>query len=303
MVEEHGVTTVISAGPLTSLHDFQAAYPSSFGKIERLWAMAGNIDVLGNVYSIPLNVVAEYNVMADPVAARAILASSSIPEIRLVPLDATNAVPMTRNYFGDLQAIPSPEGTFIFHLQVRTRDTWFSGPSGFFGEELNGTQTPASIRNGYFLWDPLATVLATDPTLTDWTFEYFDVAISSPIDLDNDGALLRRPRQDGPGLYWANHLTPENASAVRTKISDALDRDCITGDQPLSLYNAIRVYETLYPANGRIENNVFVPDSCDFDDDCPPGYACMVLSRAMRRNLRFGLYAHDGHPDSTCISL
>lgn len=294
---DDGVTTVITTGPLTSLHDFQTADPESFAKIERLWAMAGNIDVLGNVYTLPLNNIAEYNVMADPVAAQAIL-TSSIPDIRLVPLDATNAVPMTRDYFTDLEAISSPEGTFISHLQVRTRDTWFSGPSGFFGEELNGTQTPESIADGYFLWDPLAAVLATDSGLTEWSFESIDVAVSTPIDLDNDGALFRTTSEDDGGLSWANVLTSANASIVRTKIFDALDRDCITGDQPLSLSNAIQVYEALYPEHGRIENNVFIPDHCDNDDDCPPGYACILLSPT-RRNLRFGFY--DGHP--TCISL
>ena len=78
-----GVTTVLTIGSMTSLAKFQQEYPASFAKIDTLYAMFGAVDVDGNVFHSNPIWKAEFNAIADPHAAKAVL-SSSIPNIILV---------------------------------------------------------------------------------------------------------------------------------------------------------------------------------------------------------------------------
>jgi len=114
-----------------------------------IYVMSGAVHVPGNVgASAPIdNLVAEWNTYVDPRAAN-IVFESGVP-ITLVPLDATNQVKITDDFYRHLQAGHlTPEATWIFDLFTRER--------GYFQ------------ANDYF-WDQLAAAVLTDESLV--TFE------------------------------------------------------------------------------------------------------------------------------------
>ena len=67
---------------------------------------------------------AEFNAIADPHSAKAVL-SSAIPNIILVPLDATEEVPMSPEYMATLATLESHEGRFTSELTHRVRNDWW----------------------------------------------------------------------------------------------------------------------------------------------------------------------------------
>ncbi|MBN2114863.1 MAG: nucleoside hydrolase [Acidimicrobiia bacterium] len=80
---------VFTDGPLTNLAVALRLDPALAGNIAMTFVMGGAVDVSGNAVRNP---DAEYNIWVDPLAAAEVLASG-LP-ITLVPLDATNQVPM-----------------------------------------------------------------------------------------------------------------------------------------------------------------------------------------------------------------
>lgn len=291
---DEGVTFVITNGPYTSLLDFRETYPESFAQIETVYSMAGNVDVLGNVYTLVGNDVTEFNIAADSLAAYEIIANSSIPEIRLTTLDGTNFVPVSREMLDEMATINNLETEFLLDLTEKARDNWFAGPDGFFGELEDGSTTPQSIADGYFLWDPLASVLAVRPELSNWAKEKLTVVTSTPVNLDTDGQFVRS--DDGYEVYWTTNLTEVNAEAVRDEIVAVLNKTCIS-EQPIALASMATVYDKLAFEFGYIEGTTWLPHSCDSDlstveeadatyKTCPSGYSCG--SSTMRRRLRFG---------------
>lgn len=306
-IDESGVTTVITNGPYTTLHAFKEAYPESFGKIQVLYSMMGNVDVLGNVYTLVANDVSEFNAAADSFALWSIVVNSSIPEVRLVTLDGTNFVPVTRDWLDELATIDNFESAFILDLTEKARDNWFAGPDGFFGENPDGTVTEQTIADGYFLWDPLAAVLLAMPDLAFWSFEKLSVVTSVPVDLNTDGQLVRS--ENGTAVYFTANLTEANAEAVRDDIIDVLNKTCIY-NQALPLADMHEVYEMLALEYGRVEGTVWIPNTCDSDltmvmaseatsTTCPSGYTCQPKSAA-RRRLRF---AYTGADEYECVKM
>jgi len=231
--------------------------------------------------------------MADTTAAKEII-TSAIPNKFLTSLDGTNFVSMTHELFDAFAAIPNPEAEFLTDLTTHARDNWFSGVSGFFGELADGTSTPATIADGYYLWDPLCAVLSVMPQLAVWQTSTLSVTTSVPVDMNNDGNLVRDPT--GGQVKWTVSLTPENAEAARTAISDVLKKDCISG-QPLSLTVMADAFARISADFGTVVGSVFVPHVCDGSAQetlgsaaataytCPVGYHCDMGNR---RKLRFG---------------
>lgn len=80
--------TVLELAPMTNLAAAMRAHPDL--DVERVVAMGGAVDVPGNAPGEPR---AETNAWIDPAAARVVLRSGA--PITLVPLDATNQVPVT----------------------------------------------------------------------------------------------------------------------------------------------------------------------------------------------------------------
>jgi pyrimidine-specific ribonucleoside hydrolase len=131
--------TLLTLGPLTNVAHALELDDDLGGNVDRLVAMAGAFDVPGNTDG-----PAEWNVYADPLAARTV-ARSGLP-LTFVPLDATNAVPLDAPF---LRAVASAPQTDVV---VVTRDLLFGVRDLVAGGE-------------YYLWDPLAAVLSVHPEL------------------------------------------------------------------------------------------------------------------------------------------
>jgi len=141
--------TIIALGPLTNLAEALQAAPEIKENVEMVYIMGGAVDVPGNVGSSHAgidNSAADWNIYVDPRAAAIVLQSGA--PITLVPLDATNHVPVTANFIERLKkARETPEATFVFEVlsQTQYRDFVQAG--------------------GYYLWDPLAAAILTDNSL------------------------------------------------------------------------------------------------------------------------------------------
>jgi len=151
-----GEIVVIALGPLTNLAEAFQADPTLAGQIKQLVIMGGALDVPGNVANENegiSNQYAEWNFLADPVAADIVLASGA--PILLVPLDATNDVPFTRSFYQRLQRHhPARPAVFTYNLMYLNQ-WWLDG--------------------GMFWWDTLAAAAALDESLLTLREERVDV--------------------------------------------------------------------------------------------------------------------------------
>ena len=139
--------TILAIGGGTNLGALLHAHPEVAPKIERVVMMGGAIHVPGNVAAVNpdySNQVAEWNFFIDPLGGH-YLVSSGVP-ITLVPLDASNDVPMDLAFYDQLQQRHrTPQAAFIY--QALTADLAF-------------------VQSGeFFFWDPLAAVTLTTPSV------------------------------------------------------------------------------------------------------------------------------------------
>jgi len=142
---------IIAVGALTNIASVIKTQPKLKKKIKRITSMGGAVDVPGNLRVHGFtdqqpNTKAEWNFYIDPVAAQIVI-RSGIP-IHLVPLDATNKVPLTASFVARINSLPvSPIQSFVARA---------------FDRVLNSTS------NGeYYHWDPLAAVVAENPSFCD----------------------------------------------------------------------------------------------------------------------------------------
>ncbi len=148
--------TILTLGPLTNLAEAFESSPAIIGNIEQIYVMGGAVNVPGNVSDSGSNenMVAEYNIYIDPYAANVVFASGA--PVTLVPLDATNYVPVTRDLYLQLQASQlTPEARFIFAVIDGRQELYLSG--------------------GYYLWDTLTAGILTQNDLA--TFEQLPICV------------------------------------------------------------------------------------------------------------------------------
>ena len=141
-----GALRVVMLGPATNLADAIAAEPAVASMTHDVTAMGGAITAPGNVRGAGVadqNATAEWNVFADPSAWQAVL-SSGIP-LTVVPLDATDHVPVTRGLYLALGVNRStPAARLVFDLLDRNPETFGPGES---------------------FWDSLTSMVAFEPSL------------------------------------------------------------------------------------------------------------------------------------------
>jgi inosine-uridine nucleoside N-ribohydrolase len=140
--------TIVALGPWTNLAAAFAADPSLAPKVAGIHAMAGAIDVPGNV-ELGATTAAdgvEWNVGADPGPFAAVMALD-IP-VTLVPLDATNVIPVPADIVAQLEPDHTAAGADIMY-ELYARNPYLSTP-------------------GNFLWDPLAALTLTTSELATW---------------------------------------------------------------------------------------------------------------------------------------
>lgn len=134
--------TIIALGPMTNLAEAFQANPTLAEHVDRIVAMGGAVDVTGNVDLGSGLIAAEWNVYADPTAMDIVL-RAGVP-ITLVPLDATNDVPVNADFLARLEADHAAAPADIAY-------------------ELLSRGALTAIDS---FWDPLAAVVAVDEQVT-----------------------------------------------------------------------------------------------------------------------------------------
>jgi inosine-uridine nucleoside N-ribohydrolase len=182
--------TVLAIGPLTNIAQAFNNTPSLVDNIETIYIMGGAVDVPGSSVS-ETNTAAEWNIYCDPLAARTVF-ESGVP-ITLIPLDATNDVPVTMDFVHQLEADQhTPEAEFIYTVLSNSADFIQSG--------------------GYYFWDPLAAGIMANPGLA--TLTQRDVTV-----IDMPGAEYGRTKPVGNGSRIQVATKPDGAAFIQYFLS------------------------------------------------------------------------------------
>jgi pyrimidine-specific ribonucleoside hydrolase len=139
-----GRVEIIALGPLTNLGELLLREPALPGQIAFVTIMGGAVRVPGNVGrgGGVGDGPAEWNLHVDPYATRLVLGLGRA--VLLIPLDATNHVPMTTTFLERIAADHStPAADFVY-------------------QTLEARRTDVEAGRLYF-WDPLAAVALTNP--------------------------------------------------------------------------------------------------------------------------------------------
>jgi inosine-uridine nucleoside N-ribohydrolase len=131
---------LLTLGPLTNVGEALQHSPELADNLEMIYILAGAVDVPGNIIK---NDVADWNAWVDPHAANLVFEAGA--PITLVPLDATNLVPVT-----------------VFHYEA-LRDNHFTPEATAVFDMLTGN--PSLYRGGLYVWDPLAAAILADESL------------------------------------------------------------------------------------------------------------------------------------------
>ena len=183
---------VFAFGPLTNVAEAMQQHPEINAKIEQIVIMGGALKVAGNItpsgFKRVDNHTAEWNIYCDPYAA-AVVFASQVP-VTLVPLDVTNTVPMTWDFY---------------ERSAQLRLT----PAADFVHRTMGRLKYLIDRHEYYFWDPLAAVLLTHEYLGE--FEEMNVEI-----IEQDGPESGRvlESEDGHRLRVCTAVDNERFETV-----------------------------------------------------------------------------------------
>lgn len=139
--------TLLTLGPLTNIAEMLLEYPYLVNKIEMIYVMGGALNVDGNLSEMlpkTRNHWAEWNVYVDYYAADVVLRSGA--PVTLVPLDVTNAIPLSDSLYQLLTHEPQ------------------SAPASFAARLVKRLKRLAGKRT-LFVWDLAAAAIATHPEL------------------------------------------------------------------------------------------------------------------------------------------
>jgi pyrimidine-specific ribonucleoside hydrolase len=167
--------TVIAMGPLTNIALALEKNPGIVDKIDEVAVMGGALSVPGNV-GTPFvgihNNAAEWNFYLDPHAAERVLASGV--RIRLMPLDASQVLPVT------------PE--FVDRIRTRPRDQTSELLLSLLEAVGDGVEA-----GWYYFWDVLAAVATARPDVLACREEAIEV-------VTQEGPLLGQTRAAADGI-------------------------------------------------------------------------------------------------------
>lgn len=153
---------VLALGPLTNFGEALEREPEMLRGIEMV-IMGGAIRVPGNLGDggtfKTSNTAAEWNIFVDPLAAKRVFDSGA--RIHLIPLDATNHVPIDTGFLRELQRkARTPLGEFVVAIMERDRKLIEQGT--------------------YYAWDAVAGVALMDPAAAQTTSMAIDVQQEPP---------------------------------------------------------------------------------------------------------------------------
>jgi len=166
--------TIVAVGPLTNIADAIQKAPEISDHIKEIYIMGGAVESQGNVGNSGVNIqneYAEWNIYIDPVAANVVF-KSGIP-IVLIPLDATDDVPVTRGFYKSLDKNRNtPAAKLVYEMLTANLDFVDSG--------------------GFQFWDSLTSATFTDQSIV--TFKELNLMI-----VEEEGPESGRTKQDSNG--------------------------------------------------------------------------------------------------------
>ncbi|CAL4893511.1 unnamed protein product [Urochloa decumbens] len=117
--------TILTSGPLTNLANIVLSDRNASSVIEEAFVVGGHIrdenDSKGNVFTVPSNRYAEFNMLLDPLAAKTILESSL--DITLIPLVSQRKAASFQSILKALKHVDhTPESSFVHHLMLLLHD-------------------------------------------------------------------------------------------------------------------------------------------------------------------------------------
>lgn len=154
--------TLVTLGPLTNIATALQLDHNFLDRFRHVYCMAGSADLVGNI-----SATAEYNVWADPEAAKIVLAHASADQVTLIGCDVSAR-----------DAVIGPAD----QQMLRDLDT----RAARFADDINqdvAVWTKAELGlEGYDLPDPIAMAIALDPTLiTESETAWASVAVSDEV--------------------------------------------------------------------------------------------------------------------------
>lgn len=182
----HRKVNLLATGPLSNLaavlnrsdNDRDRKHDSFRDHVGTTFIMGGAVHVGGNLCcGVPdgFDNSQEFNIWIDPAAARDVFHKLRPGSVTLVPLDATNFVPLTEGFNAVLQAHPRTGAAEFVAAMVADPGVADSVPFGFL-----------------FWWDPLAAVAATTNNVVSYESDRISVVQNGP----SMGALVIDPRGD-----------------------------------------------------------------------------------------------------------
>jgi purine nucleosidase len=162
-----GEITLVTLGPLSNVALALLRDPSIAQKVRRCYIMGGTSDGYGNV-----SAVAEYNIWADPEAARVVF-DSGMP-ITMIGWDISRKYAVIdRPAAATLRAIGTPLAHFCIDIQATLQSF---------------TETKTKLA-GFDLADPIAMAIAIDPSIATRTL-HVPVLISTDTDLSRGQTVI-----------------------------------------------------------------------------------------------------------------
>lgn len=165
--ESEEPVVIVSTGPLTDLALLFEKYPEDKKKVE-IVMMGGAVNVKGNIQDLDRNIpneVGEWNLFADPGAASFVISSGV--KLTMVPLDVTNHIRLTKEFYDKMQTMagqkPDSALAIIYHMIRVLKETF---------EKQN---PDISFFDVFYLWDPFAAMVACEPHLAKIEEKYIEV--------------------------------------------------------------------------------------------------------------------------------
>jgi inosine-uridine nucleoside N-ribohydrolase len=150
--------SILALGPLSNIADALEKFPRGIHCVEDMAIMGGAVRVRGNLgdggYYLTDNNFAEWNLYVDPLAAKKVFESGV--RFRLIPLDATNQVPIDAAYLN------------MFKTRVKT-------PLGKFAARVLESSRTLIANHIFYAWDPLAAVSMVVPEVVKMSSVFVEV--------------------------------------------------------------------------------------------------------------------------------
>lgn len=167
-----GEITLVAVGPLTNLALALRREPHLVQAVREVVIMGGALRVPGNVTPC-----AEFNIFADPHAARIVLHAGW--PIRLVSLDTTRRTLLRREQVEQLSSAGSPVPMLM------------KGMVDYYCDIFGGARGLTAIH----MHDPLCLAAAFRPDLITWEEAYVDVELAGTLTLGETVAYFASPGQ------------------------------------------------------------------------------------------------------------